>query len=593
MLKRFFISVLGAFTGFWLAISLMGICLMVSLIALVVNGVSQSQPITVKDHSILHIDLSGSIVEKAVRPHVLDQIAGSEAQEIQLSDIVNALNHASTDKDIDGVYIEANGASCGLASAQELIRAIEAFKKSGKWVIAYGDAYTQGNYTISCHADSVFINPMGAIDIHGLGSVTPFFKGLADKLGIEVQVIRVGTYKSAVEPYVNTEMSAASREQTAIFLSNMWKEIRTSIANARGLKPAVIDSYADSVMTAVDASDLTGMKLVDGIRYMHQVEESLASLTDRDDPDDLRLVSPAEYCAARHLPSDKGSKHVAVLYAQGEIVDAGDEGIVGPDFVDQIFEIADDDDVDALLLRVDSPGGSVFASEQIWEALEEFKKRTGKPFYVSMSNYAASGGYYISCGADKIFAEPATLTGSIGIFGLIPNIHNALSDKLGINTETVTTNPNANFPTILEPMTPQQRVAMQGMINRGYNLFLKRVANGRKMKVDSVNVIAQGRVWDGRTAMELGLVDHMGGMDAALSSIAERLQCDTSDLQIHVYPDLEAKWWKAIMKMSTAKVKSQIIEGELDPQASAVYRAIKRVRQMSTAQARIDFQLIQ
>lgn len=596
MLKRFFISFLGAVAGFWVSIVLcflVGLGVAGALIAGAIAGGSDAK--SVSKHSILYLNLEGEIVDRETSPRLFEELKsyGDDGGSIALNDIVDALDAAATDDNIDGLFIECRGAVCGLANAQAIVNAIDRFAKSKKWTIAYGDQYTQTNYLIASHCDSVLVNPIGSVDIHGLGTITPFFKGLVDKLGINVQVTKVGTYKSAVEPFTLTAMSEAAREQQEQYLNNMWSRIKEVIATGRGLQADSIDSLADRFMAMADASLLPSMGIVDGLRYRHEVDETLCRLTDTDDRDDLRLVTPSSYQRSRKdSPSGKGTMKVAVLYALGDINDSGDEGIVGRRMADVILDIADDEDVDALIMRVNSPGGSAFASEQIWEALDRYKSITGKPFYVSMSDYAASGGYYISCGADRIYAEALTLTGSIGVFGMIPDLSRCLSEKVGITTSTVETNPNATFPSIMKPMTEPQRLAMQQSVNRIYEQFVGRVAKGRKMSVDSVKTIAEGRVWDGSTALKLGLVDRLGGLDMAIEDMAAELGVSPDKLEIATYPDVDTPWWKDIFALSTMKMKTWLLADELDAETMMVYKAVSQVKKMNNVQARIPFMIV-
>lgn len=588
VIKRFFISMLGAIAGFWISIVLASVAFMVMIIVMVGKSAA-SDLATVKNNSILHIDLSGSVVDRSTRPDIFAGIYDDGNSLLPLNDIVNALDNAAEDKRVKAVFIDCNGVSSGMAQAQAIAAAIDRFRQSGKQVIAYGDSYSQTDYFIACHADSIFLNPIGAVDIHGLASVTPFFKTLLDNLGVEMQVVKVGSYKSAVEPFILTGMSEASREQQVHYLGNIWSEMKQSMAKARGLKPERFDEFADSFIVAQDASRFVSDKLVTSLRYRHEMQESLMSIAGVDKVDKLPLISPVDYCQVSDIKAYKGKTDIAVLYALGDIVDGGDTGIVGDKMVREILDIADDDDIDGLILRVNSGGGSAFASEQIWEALEQYKKITGKPFYVSMGDYAASGGYYISCGADSIFAEPLTLTGSIGIFGLIPNIQGTLNDKLGINMSTVETNPDASFPTIFRPMTEAQKVAMQGNVNRGYELFVSRVADGRGLSVDSVKLIAEGRVWDGRSALANGLVDRLGGLDMAIGSMAASLGTAADDVCIHEYPGPNDKWWKELFTLSVAKARAWALEGQLDPATLEVYRNVSMLQSMSTLQCRMPY----
>lgn len=588
IIKRFFISMLGAIAGFWISIMLASVAFIVMIVAMIGKS-AVSDSVSVKSNSILNINLSGEVVDRSTRPDIFAEIYGDGPRTLPLNDVVNALDNAADDKSIQAVLLDCNGVQAGMAQAQAIANAIDRFRQSGKKVIAYGDSYSQTDYFIACHADSIFLNPIGAVDIHGLASVTPFFKTLLDNIGAEMQVVKVGTYKSAVEPFILTDMSDASREQQQHYLGNIWGEMKQSMAKARGLKPEQFDNFADSFIVARDADIFVKEKLVNTLKYRHEMQQSLMNIVNVDKIDKLQLITPTEYCSATDLKVNKGKKNIAILYAVGDIVDGGDTGIVGDKMVREILDLADDDDIDGLILRVNSGGGSAFASEQIWEALVQYKKITGKPFYVSMGDYAASGGYYISCGADKIFAEPLTLTGSIGIFGLIPNIKGTLNDKLGINIATVETNPDASFPTIFRPMTEAQKVAMQGNVNRGYELFVSRVAKGRSLSVDAVKKIAEGRVWDGKSALGNGLVDELGGLDKTIEAMASALDTDLDDVCIHEYPDPSEKWWKELFSVSVAKLKLWTLEDELDPATMEIYRQVNSLQNMSTLQCRMPY----
>ena len=590
MLKRFLISFLGGVAGTWTSVFLaMAAFFLMFMIMLASVGNSTGAVAKVGKRSVLYINLSGEIVDRETVPEFFKSIYYDSSTQ-SLQDILASLDQAADDERIEGVFIDCLGANPGMAGSEALNRALDEFRKSGKWVISYADSYTQGNYYIGCHADSVFINPSGVIDLHGLSSTTPFFKNLLDKLGVEMQVVKVGTYKSAVEPYILTSMSDASREQQKAFLDNMWGVVRESIAKARNVKADVIDALADSMLITVDAKEYEKMKLVDGLRYRHEVESTLMALTDNDDLDDVNFITPAQYCqegALERSLSRGKDKKIAVLYALGDIVDYGSADISAEWMVPQIERIMKDEDVDGLILRVNSPGGSAFASEQIWEALERYKEVTGNPYFVSMGDYAASGGYYISCGADCIYAEPLTLTGSIGIFGMIPNLQGTFNDHLGITFETVKTNRNGAFPTLLEPMSPSQREAMQGMINRGYELFVSRVAAGRGMTVSQVKSIAEGRVWDGKKALSIGLVDKQGGLELAIRDMADRLGTTVDDCRVVEYPRVEYDFWKGSLTYVSMQLKDMLLADELSPEMLELYGAIGRLKSMNCVQCRM------
>lgn len=580
MLKKFFISMLGTIAGLWIAITIFVFCCIIAVGALVGATEGKTQ---LEKHSILHICLDGDIPERAANQSVMEIIQNFDNKTQTLSDMITAIKLAAQDKKIDGIFIEAKGSAMGVASRQELLEALMQFKESKKWIYAYADTYTQGDYLIASVADKVFLNPVGNVDIRGIGTYTPFYTGLLDKLGIKVQVVKVGTYKSAVEPFTLTEMSEASRLQTQVFVDSIWDFYANAIARTREVAPTTVSQWADSLTFAWNANRDVDEKIVTETKYRREVEQTLRDLTEREDDEDLCFITPADYLASKSakLPS-ANDRHIAVLYAVGDIVESGEGGIVGETMVPQITDLADDDNVCALVLRVNSGGGSAFASEQIWEALEYFKSK-GKPFYVSMGDYAASGGYYISCGADSIFADPTTLTGSIGVFGMIPDISGLVTDKLGVSFSSVSSSPNANFMSITQPMTPLQRQAMQRYVEETYDLFTSRVAEGRHMSVDSVKAIAEGRVWVGASALGLGLVDKLGSLDAAIKSIAELVDVDAEDYVC--YPDVKNDLMQRLLE-ETGNIKAN--GGMLlDSEAIKYFMTVKKLREMSPIQARM------
>lgn len=594
MLKKFFISFLGSLAAIWASVFLSGILLIVGIAAIGVSAMSGSEASTVQieRNSVLRIDLTGDITDRAEPMNIMDEIYGQGVEKLPLNEIITAIRNAATDKNIDGIVINCQGATTGLAQAQAIVDELKKFKETGKWIYAYADTYTQGNYFIASASDSIFINPVGMVDIHGIESTGLYFKGLLDKLGVEMQVVKVGTYKSAVEPYILTQSSEANRRQTIHYISQIWGNMTDVIAANRGVDTTEVNRWANMYSFAADGSQYVADRIVDRQLYQHQFD-SLVSVSSNLDPEDEtpRYVDLSDYVAARKLSNfgeNKGKHKIAILYALGEIAEEGSTGITSSNLVPQILDMADDDDIDGLILRVNSPGGSAFASEQIWEALQQFKQRTGKPFYVSMSDVAASGGYYISCGADRIYADPMTLTGSIGIFGLIPNASKLLNDLLGITTSTVATN-RGSFPTFTQAMPEAQRAAMQSYVDRGYELFVKRCAEGRHMSVDSIKAIAEGRVWDGRTALEIGLVDRMGGLMDAIADMAEDIDAE-GDFYIREYPRLKFKWWEEIISKGRT-IKAQLVRNELGDFAP-LYDAAISFSQMDPLQCRMEYETI-
>ncbi|CCX47174.1 signal peptide peptidase SppA 67K type [Bacteroides sp. CAG:927] len=585
MLKRFFENFLAVLAGLWVTIFLCFPLLMVFVGAIVSLTSTDAKPdmASLKDHNVLRISLDGTVTDRATPINLMDQLYGDNETSLPLNDIVRALKLASEDKAIDGIMLDCKGASMGMAQMQAIITAINQFKESGKWVFAYSDNYTQGNYALACAADSIFINPIGMVDVHGLSTTVVYFKDMLDKLGVDVQVVKVGTYKSAVEPYILNDMSDANREQTSQFLSNIWGNISEHIAKNRKVSTDTVNQWANGFLFAKATEDYVKLKVVDGMKYRHEFDDMIAAKINEDEPNYVDFTSYVSL--QKNINSSKSGKQIAVLYAVGTITESAKDGIASETIVPQILDLAEDDDVDGLILRVNSGGGSAFASEQIWEALQQWKSITGKPFYVSMGDYAASGGYYISCGADRIYAEPLTLTGSIGIFGLIPNVQKLLNDKIGIHTSTVSTN-TSNFPDFFRTMNPEQRAAMQGYVERGYELFVSRCANGRHMPVDSIKAIAEGRVWDGSAALRIGLVDKLGGLQQAIADMASELE-SAEDYYVVEYPAVKFKWWEELLDMSN-QMQSKAMENQLKEWVP-YYTTIKNIKQLAPLQARMDY----
>lgn len=575
-------SFLGTVAGIFVSGFLISIGLFILTVMAIVSSATHSE-YSVKDKSILYLDLSREIVEQPASLDIMAKLTNDGPSADVLYNIIDAIDAAADDDRIKGIFIDANGSSAGTAQRKAIIDALRRFKKSGKWIYSYGDVYSQGDYYIAASAsDSLYINPLASVDIHGLGGRMMFFKNLLDKIGVEMQVVKVGTYKSAVEPFILTEPSAASIEQQQLYLGNLWKDIRASIAKGRKVSADSVNAWANSFSFTFDATQIIRKRIADASAYRHEFIDKLKELTDIDKDDDLRLVTPAQYVTSKPHKSHKTT--IAVLYASGDITESGKDGIASDRLVPEILELAENDDIDGLILRVNSGGGSAFASEQIWEALGEFKEMTGKPFYVSMSDYAASGGYYISCGADKIYAEPVTITGSIGIFGLIPNIRGLVTDKLGVTTYPISTNPAGAQTDIFAPMTESQRAGMQIYVDRGYELFVKRVAGGRKKTVDQIKAIAEGRVWDGREALRIGLVDKLGGLDTALADMAKELGVES--WSVERYPKTEDDVLTALLMMSD-RMEQSALERKLGDVAE-IYRTIESIRQYQGVQARMQ-----
>lgn len=566
MLKRFLLNALSSFVGFWLAITLCGVSIVLFIIALAGNLALSSGGVTekVRSQSILEIDLSGQIVERemAMEPDLMSLAQGKMETPQALDRIVASIREAADNKDVAAIYLKCGSVSAGAATLDAIRHALKDFKKNTegkKKIIAYGESFSQSDYFVASVADSVFMNPAGELSLRGLGSSNFYMKELLDKLGVEFQVVKVGKYKSAVEPYILNDMSEPARLQMEELLSNMWGYIRSEISESRKkLTPVGIDSLINQVhISFARPAEAVTAGLVDGLYHEREVEEKLADIVGRKF-EDLNLVSPAALVSDKANDGNYNSKNqIAVLYAVGEIADGNDRQINYEKMVPVILDLADDDNVKGLVLRVNSPGGSVFGSDQIGWALDTFRKK-GKPVVVSMGDYAASGGYWISAKANKIFADPLTITGSIGIFGLIPDFKGTL-DKIGVNVATVSTNPGADFPSGFRPMTAEQLDVMQKYVERGYDQFVSRVAEGRKMKREKVLSIAEGRVWSAETAKKIGLVDNLGYLQDAVACAAS-LAGIPDNYNLASYPETEPNFWSMIKfgSMSLADFKQKI-----------------------------------
>lgn len=508
---------------------------------------------SVSDNSILRIKLTGTVVDRSTPSNPLNQLLGrSEASSQGLDVLIDAIKTAKSDKRIKGIYIEGGTMSSDFATLQELRGALVDFKSSGKFIVSYADSYTQGAYYIASVGDRVLINPSGLLDWHGIAMQPMFWTGLMEKVGVKAQVFKVGTYKSAVEPFILKEMSPANREQVESMITDLWKETCTAVATSRKLSPDSLNAYADRYITLADGADYKRLKLVDDLTYVDQVREELRK---RMNDKEVTFVSP-EVLAAQAEDTGDDDNQVAVYYASGNIVDVAGSGalmgggdeIIGSRVVEDLDKLANDKDVKAVVLRINSGGGSAYASEQMWRAVQLLKKK--KPVVVSMGGMAASGGYYMSCGANYIVAEPTTLTGSIGIFGLIPDFSGLVKDKLGLRFDVVKTNKASDFGTLSRPFDAAESAALQAHVNRGYALFLKRVADGRtaaghKMTPEAVDHIAQGRVWTGNQALKNGLVDKIGTLNDAILK-AEQL-AQTKNPAVVRYPTPKS-WMESFSK---------------------------------------------
>ena len=561
MLKKFFLNALSSFIGAWIAIVLFGAVIAIVAVGLVASlGSTKMNQTQVTKDSILSIVLQGEI-EEISRPVDFNYtfLSGNIEKKQSLTELVAAIEAAGQNKNIKAIYITCNGVAASPATLNALRNAFLQFKESGKKIIAYGDMLAMGDYYVASVADELYLNPGGNIALKGLGGITPFFKGFFDKIGVEFQVVKVGTYKSAVEPYINEHMSAPARAQLDTLYGNMWGVILDGITQQRKrLTPSKIDSLInDDFIFLRKGKFALDAGLIDGVYFERSIDSIIASRINKKS-EDLNFVSPSLLVSQEDLISGFNSKkQIAVVYASGEIIDGGgDNAIDFQKYVPIITNLADDDNVKGMVLRVNSPGGSVFGSQQIGDALDYFQSK-GKPLAVSMGDYAASGGYWISCGANRIFADPLTITGSIGIFGLMPNIEGLLK-KIGLNAELVSTNPEASFPNLMMPMNERQTAAMQRMVEEGYDMFISRVAKGRKLSEAKVRKIGEGRVWDAVTAMKIGLVDQLGSLQDAIDWVAQDLDIENYD--VSRYPTYETNVWDFVPDLLNMKQKVKLLQ---------------------------------
>lgn len=527
-MKHFLKYVLATVVGLVVAGILMGIFSMLMFMGMAMGTSAQK----VEENSVLVMKLDGTLSERAEENPFDMLMGGAGTSALSLENMLKAVELAKENENIKGLYVEAgmlSGASP--AMLQELRDAIVDFKKDGKFVLSYGDTYTQGAYYVCSAADSVVVNPQGMVDWHGMSMQTMFFKEILDKLGVKVQVFKVGTYKSAVEPFIGTEMSDANREQMEVFTSEIWDEMLADVSESRKISVEELNQVADTVTLLCETSFYLDEKLVDKVAYSDEIPQMICNMMDVDDEDDYNTITVNEMASiASNKPKDDSGNVVAVYYAYGDIVNTPSSGISSEEIASSVVirdleELAEDDDVKAVVLRVNSGGGSAYASEQIWHQVMNIKSK--KPIVVSMGGMAASGGYYISCAADYIFAEPTTLTGSIGIFGMIPEVSELVTEKIGLHSETVKTNKYADFGDLTRPMNEDEKAVMQASVNRGYELFTKRCADGRGMEQDSIKAVAEGRVWTGLHALELGLVDQLGGLDDAIAEAKKRAEIES------------------------------------------------------------------
>lgn len=547
---------------------------------------SSSEKTIVASKSVLYIDLSHTFNDKK-SDNTLAQLTG-ETVDPPLYDVVRLINHAAGDSAIRGIYIKSNGNGNGFAASEELRNALTDFKKSKKFIIAHGDMISQKSYYVATAADKIYCNPKGSLDWKGFASQLFFIKNTLKELQIEPQIFYAGKFKSATEPLREEKMTDANRLQTNVWLGDLYRQFLLAAANSRKLDTAQLHEYANNLAVQT-ASDAVKYNLIDGIKYDDEVKDEIRSRLKIGKDDKINFVQLGSYADAVTL-NKYGKDKIAVIYAEGDIVyGKGEEGQVGSDEFRSIFaRLRTDKNVKAVVLRINSPGGSSLASEIIWREAELIKK-SGKPLIVSMGDVAASGGYYIASPADSIFAQPNTITGSIGVFGIIPNMQSFFKNKLGVTFDEVKTADNASFGSIARPLNEMERNLIQREIDTVYHDFKTRVSDGRKKDMAYVDSIAQGRVWTGERALEIGLVDQLGGLSDAIACAARLAK--TSDYSLREYP--EPKSLFDMLKNNYGKtVKTKAIKEELGSEGFMLFEQIKRVKAMvGSVQARLPYDI--
>lgn len=525
-MKDFLKYVFATVVGIIVFSVVIGLLSMMSLIGMVASGEATK---TVKDNSVLVLNLSGQMEEQA-EDNLMSMFGNTGTNQLGLRETLSAIKKAKNCKEIKGIYMEAGIFSADIAQMQEIRQALLDFKKSGKWIVAYGDIYTQGTYYLSSVADKVYLNPQGEIDWHGIGAQPMFVKDLLAKFGVRMQVLKVGKYKSATEMFTEEKMSDFNRHQMQVYIDGLWQNICQEVAASRKLTVKDLNDYADSLITFSTQQDLVAKKMADGLLYHDQIKGEVKKLLKLKEKDDINQVSVTDM---QNVKEDADGDEIAIYYAYGDIVDdpttgmlqGGGHQIVSGDVCKDLEKLMNDDDVKAVVIRVNSPGGSAYASEQIWRQVSLLKEK--KPVVISMGGYAASGGYYISCNANWIVAEPTTLTGSIGIFGMIPDLSQLVTQKLGVKFDEVKTNKYSTFGNnMARPMSAEETAFMQRYIERGYATFRQRVADGRKLTIEQVEENAQGHVFLGQDALKLKLVDELGGLDQAVAKAATLAKID-------------------------------------------------------------------
>lgn len=578
-MKHFWKYTLATITGV-VIISVVGFFIMMGIFGAIAS--SSEAPVKIKEPSVYELELKGQLVDRSEDDPFTAAFASAMGQDavqmIGLDDVLANIQKAKNDSLVKGIYLRGGQLMGGIASIKEIRDALVDFKSTGKFILAYADNYVQSNYYLASVADKILLNPQGMVDFRGIASELMFLKNTLDKLGVEMQVVKVGTYKSAVEPYIATQMSDANREQMTAYTRSIWNTMLNDLSTARAISVEQLNAYADEMMTFQPAEKLLAYRMVDSLVYANEADSVLNSYVK-----DYKKLSHSSM--TRVEDTSKFSKDkVAVIYAVGAIDDGTGSGIVSEKLVKTIHEAANDNLVKSVVFRVSSPGGSAYGSEQIWHALMELKKK--KPLIVSMGDYAASGGYYISAPADTIVAQPNTITGSIGIFGLIPNI-DGLNKKLGLSYDVVKTNAMSDAPSLNRAFRPEERALMQAYVDRGYELFVKRCADGRSKTSDEIKAIAEGRVWTGEEALKLGLVDVLAGLDEAIEIAADK--AGLTEYNVKEFPAKE-DFQTRLLKSLGEEAETRLLKIRLGEHYQLLHH-LRTIQQMNGIQARLPYEL--
>ena len=586
-MKQFFKMIFASTLGFFVAMILAFTIFIFAAVGIVASAGS-TPTFKPKENTVYKIKLSGMISDNPVE-NPFDALMGEQVTTLSLKDMLEAIKIAKGNDKISGIYIESGLFSSGTASLEALRRALIDFKESGKFIVSYADNFTQGSYFLCSVSDKVFLNPQGILEMNGISSQTMFYKGLMEKLGVKMEIFKVGTYKGAVEPFMLDHLSDANREQIQSFISSIWGNISEGIASSRKISADKVNEYANKGLTFSDAKTTIEYGFVDELKYKPDAEAYVKELA-KQETDKKMIVASTAQIKTLQKPMKDSDNQIAVLYAEGEIKDeipgmmpSMEQTITGK-LADELIKLKNDDKVKAVVFRVNSPGGSAYLSEQIWRQVVKLKKV--KPIVVSMGNFAASGGYYISCAANKIIAEKNTLTGSIGIFGMFPNV-TGLVNKLALTTDVVKTNTYSDMGDLTRPMTEGEKALIQAHVERGYQTFLTRCADGRGMTTDEINTIGQGRVWTGEQAKERGLVDELGGIELAISSAAELAKLDKYEVKA---VSNKKDFFEEIFSSKLEEMKISIVKNVLGSEYE-YYQKINNVKTNYGIQARIPYDM--